>query len=351
MHITSTINPRTQSGADDVPVVLVTLGGRSKLLARPSTYKEMQRLVRSHYDIDAHAGLQFEVSSWDICGGQNVEITESAYPHLVALLDSVFVVVAQAGQRDRMMPSPSATPPLRGDDEIEDERTVQKDLAPDHEEDQSDRAPKVESEEEQEDQMLADNAWGEDESASVQGDDDAEEEDAPHARQVLNNEFPSHRQQAREVARKPTPKARPETARAPPAPAPAPAPAKPRAVDNRPDSSAESSQMAIAAASSDSDERFKVSVTGPGPHDKAEFMTRRGHLVSKVLNGVCKTFKLDAKRAKLMLCIPMEDEDGEVLLHEFECANDETIARSGVKPNSKLIVRVDEDEEDEGYED
>ncbi|KAJ7684474.1 hypothetical protein DFH06DRAFT_969141 [Mycena polygramma] len=96
MHIISTINPKTQS-ADDVPVVLITLEGKSKFLPRPETYKEMQRLVRNHYDIDANVGLQFEVSSWDVCDGKSVEVTEAAYPLLAPLLDSVSTVVVQAG--------------------------------------------------------------------------------------------------------------------------------------------------------------------------------------------------------------------------------------------------------------
>ncbi|KAJ7184472.1 hypothetical protein C8R46DRAFT_1343547 [Mycena filopes] len=341
MHISSTINPRTQS-TEDIPVVLVTLQGKSKFLSRPATYKELQSLVRSHYEIDARAGLRFEISTLDVSGGQSVEITEGAYPHLVSLLDSVAAVVVQAGQRDRVMPTPSATPPLRGDDELEDERTVQEDLAPDSEVTHSDRAPKVESEDEPEDDIRAEDAWGANESASAQGDDE-EDEDAPPARRVLNVELPSRRQQATGAAKKPTPKV---TVKAESA-----TPARARAAGNHLDSSAESSQMAL-AASSDSDERFKVFVTGPGPNDRAEFMTRGRHLVGKVLGGVCRTFKLDAERAKLMLCISMPDEEGDMLVHEFECANDESITRSGVKPNSRLVVRVDEDEdEDDGYED
>jgi hypothetical protein len=49
-----------------------------------------------------------------------------------------------------------------------------------------------------------------------------------------------------------------------------------------------------------------------------------------------------------MLVVPMPDEDGEMVEHLFECANDETIARSGVKPDSKLVVRnIEHDELDE----
>jgi hypothetical protein len=45
----------------------------------------------------------------------------------------------------------------------------------------------------------------------------------------------------------------------------------------------------------------------------------------------------------------MEDEHGEVGVHQFECAKDETIARSGVKHHSRLVVRLVE-EEPEYYE-
>lgn len=62
----------------------------------------MQRLVRRHYEIDDRAVLQFEVSTWDVCGGQNVEVTEPAYALLAPLLDSVSVVVVQPGMWNRI---------------------------------------------------------------------------------------------------------------------------------------------------------------------------------------------------------------------------------------------------------
>lgn len=60
--------------------------------------QEMQRLVRDHYEIDSRAGLQFEVSTWDVCAGRDVEVTEAAYPFLAPLLDIVSVVVVEAGR-------------------------------------------------------------------------------------------------------------------------------------------------------------------------------------------------------------------------------------------------------------
>ncbi|KAF7353760.1 Zn(2)-C6 fungal-type domain-containing protein [Mycena venus] len=372
MHITSTINSRTQS-IDDIPVILVNLEGKTKFLPRPEKYEELDRLVRDYYTVDTRAGLHFEVCSWDVCAGQNVEVTEAAYPFLAPLLDSVSVVVVQDG-RARVMPTPSATPPLRGDDEIEDEQAVRDHLAESESshgratESPPCRVPKVESEDEE---VFVGSRYGDDDGdRSVHVDDDdgdddeeAEEEDAPHARQVLNQEFPSERKQAkRKVVRdeeedapqprvakqefpsertssktKAPPKPRAESSKAPTA--------KSRGAASRSDDTAESSHV-------DADERFKVYVSGPRPEHRAEFMTRGGHLVKKVLSGVCRTFDLDMAHAKLMLCMQLPNEHGENEVVQFECANDDTVARSGIKPNAKLIVRVerevydDEEEED-----
>ncbi|KAJ7253382.1 hypothetical protein B0H12DRAFT_1219225 [Mycena haematopus] len=402
MHISSTIT-KTQG---DIPVVLITLDGNRKFLPRPETYEEMDRLVREHYQVDSRTRLQFEVSSWDVCAGQSAEVTEAAYPLLVPLLDSVSAVVVQ-GVRHRAMPSPSATPPLPAEDEIEDEQTVQDHLAESHHgrgtESPARRAPNVESEDEE---VFVGSMYGDDEVDRLDreneddGDEEEEEEeedeleeDAPHARQVLNKEFPSGSKQAKRkvvqddeeqedvppmrqvpskalpAERKPgkgkvvqeedeVPSPRPVKqepleekpqvkAKAAPKPhaesskAPTPKAPKSRGLANRSADTAESSHGA-----SGIDERFKVHIKGPRPGDKAEFMTRGGHIVGKVLAGACKTFNLDIDHAKLMLCMPMV-EDGEIQMVHFECDRDETVARSGISPNSKLIVRVEYEDAEE----
>ncbi|KAF8191539.1 hypothetical protein K438DRAFT_1830690 [Mycena galopus ATCC 62051] len=407
MHIVSTV---TKTQATDVPVVLITLDGNRKFLPRPETYEAMDRLVREHYQVDSHAGLKFEVSCWDVCAGQSVEVTEAAYPLLVPLLDSVSVVVVQGG-RHRAMPTPSATPSLR-EDEIEDsdEQAVREHLAAAPEpssgratESPPRRAPKVESEDDEEVFVGSRYCSDADRSVSLHDDDDEEEdeeeEDAPHARQVLSKEFPSAKRRAKsrvvpddedeleeevpsahQVVRKEVASERKqakgkvvqgdEDEREPPAPArivkqeplgekpqvkplrttPKPhaesskaaAAAKSREPTNRPDDTAESSRVA-----SVKDERFKVYISGPRPEHKAEFMTRGGHVVRKVLAGACKTFDLDLEHAKLMVCTPIPNDDGVIEMAQFECEKGETIARSGVVPNSKLVVRIEYGDEDE----
>ncbi|KAJ7494450.1 hypothetical protein B0H11DRAFT_1911022 [Mycena galericulata] len=326
MHTTSTINPKTQS-MNDIPVVLVTLEGKSKFLPRAETYKEMQRLVRAHYDIDNSAVLQFEVSTLDVCGGQNVEVPEAAYALLAPVLDSVSVVVAQSG-RDRVMPTPSATPSLPADDGSDDEQSVRDQLEPEPSRGRTPRspprrpatrAPKVESEEE-EIPVRSSNAENHTEHLSATQE---VEEGQPETPKKL-----FHIQAKEERTRTPTKVRAGESAAAVAGSSRAPA--------NLFDQTAEPSQD----TTSDTDERFKVSVTGPRPGHKAEFTTRGGHLVRKVLKGVCKTFKLDITSAKLLLCVPLEEGD-EALV---ECDPEETVAHSGVKPNSRLVVRVGDEE-------
>lgn len=59
--------------------------------------------------------------------------------------------------------------------------------------------------------------------------------------------------------------------------------------------------VAAASQMQGSDPRYKVFISGPLPEHRAEFMTRGGHPVRKVLAGACKTFDLDFKRSALHL--------------------------------------------------
>jgi hypothetical protein len=56
--------------------------------------QKLQHIVRACYKIDPHATLQFEVSTWDVCAGNSVEVTEAAYVPLAPFMDNVSVVMA-----------------------------------------------------------------------------------------------------------------------------------------------------------------------------------------------------------------------------------------------------------------
>ncbi|KAJ7221567.1 hypothetical protein GGX14DRAFT_430181, partial [Mycena pura] len=371
MHLISTINAKTQA-TEDVSVLLVNLDGERKFLPRPETYKDLQRIVRSHYEIDSRAVLKFNVSTLDVCEGQDAEVTESAYPSLAPFLDVISVVIGAPG-RDGGMRTPAATPPLPVHADSEDQEDVQPEPGSSTSRRPENTSSRVESDTDTEDEeVFAGSRYGADDasdSASTQDDDDEEDDDAPHTRRVLNSEFPAQlpRVKAEPVpAQLPRVKAEPESQRTPTRREETPranthalAPTgSSRAAgasldrtdstasrDTVPDGAAAALDRVDSAASRDtrrSDARFKIYITGPRRNDRAEFMTRRGHSVRKVLAGACKTFGLDEDRARLMLCVRIP-EDGEMQVHHVECNKDETVAQSGVMARSELVVFEDED--------
>jgi hypothetical protein len=48
--------------------------------------------------------------------------------------------------------------------------------------------------------------------------------------------------------------------------------------------------------------------------------------------------------------VPTVDEDGETVVHKFECSSEETVAHCGVQENAKLVLVIDEDDDDEEEE-
>ncbi|PPQ89884.1 hypothetical protein CVT25_004806 [Psilocybe cyanescens] len=87
------------------------------------------------------------------------------------------------------------------------------------------------------------------------------------------------------------------------------------------------------------DPRFEIGIVGPG-NDCVQFKTRGKHQVRKVLAAACKTFDMDESRAQLVLSLSIEDEDGEIQVHNFVCAPEETIQGCGVNAGSKLYLKM-----------
>ncbi|KAG6853731.1 hypothetical protein C0991_001864 [Blastosporella zonata] len=98
------------------------------------------------------------------------------------------------------------------------------------------------------------------------------------------------------------------------------------------------------------DERFSVEVYGPIPDQEAEFRTRGGHKVRKVLDSVCKTFGYPSDKSRLLLSIQV---DGQEAL--YLCDPDEMIWECGIGSQAQLKlqvegVTVEEEEETEEEE-
>ncbi|KAI0700990.1 hypothetical protein C8T65DRAFT_657033 [Cerioporus squamosus] len=118
-----------------------------------------------------------------------------------------------------------------------------------------------------------------------------------------------------------------------------------------PDAVSQSSQASQSQPRSD--ESFLIMIEySDDPESRSLFKTRGRHMVSKVLMQVCRTFGLEEyyRSARLVLLVEEPDEDGEITFQRrFVCDRDGTMAEAGAEPNSKFIVEIvyENDEEDE----
>ncbi|CAK5265127.1 unnamed protein product [Mycena citricolor] len=334
MHIVSTVNAKNQSH-QDIPVVLVSFDETRKFLPRCETYKEMQRIVKLNFGIDARTALILEVSTWDVCAGQNVEVTEGAYTLLAPFIDTLTVAVDPTG----LARNPPATTLSWPEDTEVDMVVIQPDVARSAAPSSSRHAggfyptPEAEEEEEEEEEEV-------DRSIHVQDDN---EEDPPHSRRALTKELSEARSRTQPNPGSATssPKKASSSKQLTPKVKPAPIVAASRNASIRSNQRAESSQAAANATqtSRGDDERFKISITGPD-NERAEFTTRGGHSIRKVLGGACKNFDVDFDQARLFLF--SQDRNGRTI--EIECDKDETVAQAGLVPHCRLIIRMDEDD-------
>ncbi|TFK85928.1 hypothetical protein K466DRAFT_664135 [Polyporus arcularius HHB13444] len=101
------------------------------------------------------------------------------------------------------------------------------------------------------------------------------------------------------------------------------------------------------------DESFLIMIEySEDPESRSLFKTRGRHMVSKVLMQACRTFGLEEyyDSARLVLLVEEPDADGEIVYQrKFVCDRDGTMGEAGAEPNSKFIVEIvyENDEEDE----
>ncbi|KAF4563059.1 hypothetical protein EYR36_003498 [Pleurotus pulmonarius] len=92
MHITSVVNPNTNS-AGDVCVLLLSYGQNMVFVGKPRTYEKLERIAREEFSLDEKAALVFETSTLDICRQQKVRISKGAYGAMWQCLDALSVAV------------------------------------------------------------------------------------------------------------------------------------------------------------------------------------------------------------------------------------------------------------------
>ncbi|KAG5634388.1 hypothetical protein H0H81_002146 [Sphagnurus paluster] len=108
MYIASTVNPLTRS-TSDLPVFVLayrtadgTIQSR-KFVARPTLYADLIITAQRTFGFGLTEGTRpvFSTSSLDVCRGASVDIDESAYASLSAVLDEVVVTFTSESQQER----------------------------------------------------------------------------------------------------------------------------------------------------------------------------------------------------------------------------------------------------------
>ncbi|KIJ66100.1 hypothetical protein HYDPIDRAFT_27293 [Hydnomerulius pinastri MD-312] len=87
-------------------------------------------------------------------------------------------------------------------------------------------------------------------------------------------------------------------------------------------------------------QRLMIRVAHRASRQESKFTTKSSTKVAKVISGACKSFGLDATRAKLYLIVSMDDEE-----NLFPCDGSDTMARAGAEHEieSKFLLKISGD--------
>ncbi|KAF7294565.1 Zn(2)-C6 fungal-type domain-containing protein [Mycena indigotica] len=355
MRVSSTINPLTCLD-DDIAVLVIALDGKRKFVPRPSSYKQLHRLILSKFGLQDQTKLILHISTLDVCAGNDVELTEDVYPLLVPALDIISVTVE--GAEKKGLRTPAATPPITESEpqnEVTGDETV-------HEEDEGPgqdnesahvaailRNVKQESDDEE---VFTGSRFGGD----SEGDDEA--------RRVAEDLFPEEKSPVKQEERdtKPlrlqqrspkkaqsrndddvsisTPKVRVKKQRQRSA-SPVAGPSKSRVANlNRSDTTA--SEQSTSEA-----DRFKITLISGETGKGKEFKTRGSHTVEKILSVGAKNLGIEPNGGKLVLYLLVEvtDEDGweEEEPARLKCERHQTMQEVGAVSGSEFVLELEDD--------
>ncbi|TRM68776.1 hypothetical protein BD626DRAFT_471808 [Schizophyllum amplum] len=400
MHFKSTINPDTKS-SKDVPVTLFACNGKRLFMPRPTNFKTMDAAVRKKFHLGSSSMLEFSTCTLDICRGAPVALDEDVYETMSSFLDEIVVAVvdeskpplSQSSSKPAAASStgtPSSTvtasatvkkastPKARSasgktasvsrersvfedDDEDEtpaaDEDAIRASVEPeaiDPEPAFPVPEPRIkDADDRQGSSRGSSQQWVEvppssSSSAAVVEEQLTTTTTTTHVKQESATTVAAANLFDDEVDDEPTP---------PPRSQPSPSKFRPAVVAQapvaktsaqKPTSTARKAPAKAAPAKAKAqEERFTVHISGPSPDQEAEFKTRGGHLVRKVLAGACQNFGLDVEEARLYLLLQWEDEDGITVEDETECNPEDTMQKCGIEAGSRLVIRVDDEEYDE----
>ncbi|KDR69780.1 hypothetical protein GALMADRAFT_145180 [Galerina marginata CBS 339.88] len=346
MHFISTINPMSKSEGN-IPVSLFSFNEKLMFIGISEDYEDTIRRVTRAFKIAENADILLRISTLDVCKGREVVIDESAYSVMWTALDEITVVideieaqnqtqVPEASRARETLPTPAVTPTAGQSDTDAD--PVRIDFLNVVEEAHQSEEEEI-NEEPVEEPKVTD---GEDSfyqpprsAAPVRELETTGDGEEPKLQKkfkptgtgsILSDAGPSM------TSADIIPAVKKENI------------VQPIASTSQVPRRERSPQRPNPAPTGD-DPRFDITVTDPDNHI-AQFKTRGKHPIRKVLAAACKSFSIPYERAHLMLALSFED-DGGMQTEEFECPPEDTMSQCGVDTNSKLFIRVDEDNEEE----
>ncbi|EEB89932.1 hypothetical protein MPER_11923, partial [Moniliophthora perniciosa FA553] len=97
MYLISSKKEYRRQAMVDLPLLVFKHGTKRKCLSRPESFEEMTRVIRRKFNIDQETPITFEISDYDVCGKERVEVDESAYQTMAPYLDEVYIVTTPEG--------------------------------------------------------------------------------------------------------------------------------------------------------------------------------------------------------------------------------------------------------------
>ncbi|KAI4525621.1 hypothetical protein K525DRAFT_191041 [Schizophyllum commune Loenen D] len=390
MYFKSTINSETKS-SKDVPVTLFACNGKRLFMPRPTNFVTMEAAVRKKFHLNTSAALEFTTSTLDICRGAPVFIDEDVYETMSSFLDEIVVTVVDSSALPPPQPSPrSVTTGKSSEKKVslpKGTTTAGKSASASRErsvfeDDDEDEAPAVDEDippaAAEPEVVDAEPAFPvpeprAKEQSSSRGSSQQWVEVPPSSAVVVEAEVEVQSSSVKTVKAETAAAAsspanlfdddEPEEPTPPPRSQPSPSKFRPAAAQksgipttSKPTSSSSQSRKPSAKTvaakpssgkSKPSEERFTVHISGQYPDQEAEFKTRGGHLVKKVLAGACQNFGIDVDEARLYHIIQYEDDNGDMLEDEVECDPEDTMQKCGIEAGAKLVIKVDSEEYDD----
>ncbi|KAF8901919.1 hypothetical protein CPB84DRAFT_1777017 [Gymnopilus junonius] len=345
MHLTSSLNQNSEG--DNVPIAIFCFGEQRKFVLVTEDYQDTSRRVCRAFKIAEDAKISLQTSTFEVCKEKDTVIDESAYPLMWNALEEVRVIIDESteGQtqkpRLRNVSEPLPTPAETPSNTQSDNDVYHHSLLETSARSGSVITPKK-GEEDKNYEFAEEFLPGEEHEDIYESREIKQTKKVPQDREPSTSKIhikfkPAITSNAASplthvdiIPRvKKEKMAQPILSRTQEIP--------------KQDGLRTRSEVPDLPASDDP--RFEIVITGPD-NSSAHFKTRGKHPVRKVLAAACKTFGIKYESAHLVLVLSFDEDEG-LQTHHFVCPPEDTMSKCGVNSDSKLFIKVDEDDEND----